>query len=243
MLLVKPFGLAILLAAFFLVPQSRASNIVLDFSNSSNPNGVWTYLYNTSPTTETAFTASQATTFETLPEWYNGQGEPDAIYMVNNNSGSTVSYLTINDPTGVLWLDPEEYGVAVEFTAPTTGTYNIVGNFLGIDTGENSHPVEILENGSTVVYSNMISRYGEDDAFNLSGAFALPLSAGDTITFFVGTGSTGCTYCNLSTGLDGMITLATPEPASLFVCAAALTLMVFCGRRRLQARQRTGASR
>ena len=219
MFLPRNYALTICLTAAVAMPVARANNIVLDFSNTNNPNGVWSYYYGTSSTTQTEYTSSQGgTPIASLPSWYNGGGVPDAIYMVQNTTGSTVNYLTISDPTGTLWLDPEEYSVAVVFTAPAAGTYNIEGDFLGIDTGENSHPVEILLDG-TAIYSNTISSYGEDDSFN----FSKSLNAGDTLSFYVGTGSAGCSYCNLSTGLDGTVTAAAvgavPEPSLVWLCA------------------------
>ena len=98
-------------------------------------------------------------------------------------------------------MDPESGNVSVVFTASSAGTYTITGNFLGIDTGGNSHPVEILDDG-TVLWKGTISSFGGKDSFNLSET----LNKGGTLTFVVGTGSTGCSYCDLSTGLNGTIT-------------------------------------
>jgi hypothetical protein len=75
------------------------------------------------------------------------------------------------------------------FTAPSAGTYTITGAFLGIDTFQNSHPVEIMDDG-TVIWSETISSFGERDSFSLSE----PLRAGGIIAFFVGTGSIGCSF-------------------------------------------------
>jgi hypothetical protein len=129
-------------------------------------------------------------------------------------------------------MDPEGGNVSVMFTAPAAGTYTITGDFLGIDTGENSHPVDILDNG-TGVFSGTISSYGQDDPFS----FPETLSAGDTITFYVGTGSTGCAYCNLSTGLDGTITESsvTPEPSSLTLFGSGLLALAYLLRRKRRA--------
>ena len=88
----------------------------------------------------------------------------------------------------------------VRLTLPVAGTYDITGDFLGIDSSENSHPVEILDNG-VVIFSGTIGSYGQSDTFNLVES----LNAGDVLDFEVLTGST---YANLSTGLSATITPA-----------------------------------
>jgi len=206
------------------------NNVVTGFSSTSNPNGVWTYNYNGIGFTNSQGVSNFAGTG--LPAWWTGQSIPNSLDITQNVTGSTVNYLTIQDPTNTLWLDPESGNVSVVFTARSAGTYTITGAFLGIDTGENSHPVDILDNG-TGVFSGTISSYGQDDPFS----FPETLSAGDTITFYVGTGSTGCAYCNLSTGLDGTITESsvTPEPSSLTLFGSGLLALAYLLRRKRRA--------
>lgn len=206
-------------------PVAKAASIVSDFSITGNPNGVWSNYYGTGPTTQTAYTASQGVAdfpSSGLPGWWNGGGIPDAISIMQNTTGAPRSFETIIQPTDTLLLDPEEYSVAVVFTAPVANTYDIIGNFLGIDVDQNAHPVRILDNGAAI-YSNTISSYGQSDGFNL----VENLLPGDTISFYVGTGSTGCSYCYLSTGLAGTVTPAsasTPEPSGLGLLIGAAVL-------------------
>jgi hypothetical protein len=215
-----------IVALLFILPVGLAStasaaNIVSDFSGTVNPNGVWTYLYNGSAYTSSQGSAAQLGT--PLPGWYSGQGIPNSLYILQNTTGSNYSTGTIVDPTGTLWLDPESGNVAVRFTASAAGTYTIAGSFIGIDVSENSHPVQIFD-GSTSIFNSTISTYGQNVAFNLSET----LAAGQTITFEVETGSAGCSYCYLSTGLDGTITLSgssAPEPAPWGLAMAGLVLV------------------
>ncbi len=184
-------------------------NMVTGFSHTSNPNGVWTYEYNGTPFSDAQGISSA------LPGWYNGGTQPNSIVILQNVTGSAFVNLTVTDPTNTLYLDPQSGSVAVLFTAPSAGTYTIAGNFLGIDSFENSHPVSILDNG-LVVWSGTIASYGADDSFN----FVETLKAGDTISFDMGTGTGGsCTYCNLGTALSGTVTEAdttsTPEPGTV----------------------------
>jgi hypothetical protein len=204
-------------------------NVVTDFSDTSNPNGVWSYYYN-----GTAYSSSQSDPnclhAGTLC-WYNGQAIPTAIVIGQNNTGSTVSSGTITVPNGYVFMDPESEYATILFTAPAAGTYAISGKFLGADTSENSHPVQILNNGSPV-FTSTISTFGGIAPFNFSES----LTAGDHIAFEVNTGSTGCTYCNLSTALQATITSSlpnpVPEPASLFPCMAAGLIMLLRALRR-----------
>ncbi len=198
---------------------ANSYNVVTEFSNASNPNGVWTYNYN-----GTAYIGSQAVNNFVgtgLAGWWTRQPIPNSLIILQNVTGSTVDYLTIQDPTNTLWMDPEGGNVSVVFTAPSAGTYTITGSFLGIDTFENSHPVEILDNGA-IIWKGTISSFGAKDSFNL----AETLNAGGTITFLVGTGSTGCSYCDLSTGLSATVTsgtiTTTPEPGTLVLFGSGL---------------------
>jgi hypothetical protein len=210
--------------------HAQTYNVVTGFSYTSNPNGVWTYYQNGTAFTDLQGGSNPISTSPGLPGWFNNGGEPDDIVILQNNTGGTVSYLTIQAPTGYLWLDPEGYSASVAFTAPSAGTYTITGNFLGIDSDENSHPVEILDNG-VGVWNGTISQFGQDDPFSLVET----LNSGGIITFEVGTGSAGCSYCDLSTGLDGVIaeSSVTPEPASFFLMASGLLAMGGILRRRI----------
>lgn len=199
----KVSQILVLLFALCFLGSARgwADSVYGDFSSTKNPNGVWSYEWNG---TTVGF---QTATWYGQAAWWNGQQVPSSISIIQGNaSGPAVSHGTITIPDGYLNLDPENGTVAIQFTAPTSGWRSINGNFFGDDTGENSHPVEILLNG-TVIWSNTISKFDQEDLFSLSE----DLKAGDTLTFEVLTGSSGCTYCNLSTGLE----LNVPEPSVL----------------------------
>jgi hypothetical protein len=208
------------------------NDLVAGFSNSGNPSGVFSYYHGPTADTLYSFPGQSTTLFpQSLPAWFQNGGIPDDLTITQHNSGSAGGSGTIAIPNGYLNLDPENYNVEVVFTVPSggAGTYLISGNFYGDDSSENSHPVDINADISSVLsnpYSNTISAYQQKDSFSESET----LSVGDTITFFVGTGSAGCSYCDLSTGLQGTITLQTtsgiPEPASFLLAGVGLAALI-----------------
>jgi hypothetical protein len=173
----------------------------------SNPSTVWSYSYAGAP-----FAISESTPNGLgVPYWWTGGNVPVSGIIGQNVSGSTVAVETIVDPNNTLWLDPESLSnVAVTFTAPAAGKYTITGSFLGIDTGERSHGVEVL-NGVTPIFSDTIGAFGATDSFSDT----VTLTKDGTISFLVEGGSLAdCGYCNLSTGLTAQISSAVPEPAT-----------------------------
>ena len=207
-------------------------NATSDFSLASNPNGVWAYLGEGSPLNVPVPSPCITGGLEC---WYNGSPVPDANIVAKNISGGTLSYETIVQPTSYLEMDPESGFVTVSFTTPTSGYYNINGDFLGIDTGENAHTVtvsyipELLPDPT--LFTGTIDAYGADKAFNISDMF---LNAGDIIDFTVDTGTLGCSYCNLSTGLQATISTVNPvpEPVTLSIFGAGLAGAAAIRRRR-----------
>ncbi len=174
---------------------------VNDFSLDSNPNGVWTYSYTTNGgQTLLNQTIAAADDPETTDYWWNGLAHPDSAYVGRNVSGGTESYLTIVDPVNFLRFDPQsETSADATFTAPIAATYSITGSFLGIDTNEVSHDVQILVNGN-VVFNELIDAYADSQPFDLTES----LASGSTVDFAVDTNPTN--YNNLSTGLAATIT-------------------------------------
>jgi catechol 2,3-dioxygenase-like lactoylglutathione lyase family enzyme len=195
------------LALLGIAPASAASYDAVSGFALTNPSGPWSYTYAGAP-----FTIAEPTPNGVgVPYWWTGLPVPLSGFIGQNVSGATVDYLTIEDPNNTLWLDPESYtNVAVTFTAPSAGTYTLSTTFSGIDTGERSHGVEVLDDGSAI-YSNTISSFGASDTFSDK----LTLAAGDTISFVVEGGSLdNCGYCNLGTGLVATLNSAVPEPAT-----------------------------
>ena len=193
-----------------------------DFSLTSNPNGQWSYLYDsgTGPQLQTQ-TLTNADGGTGVDGWQNGLAQPNRVVTVANTTSSTLSYASIVQPTSLLRMDPQSFTDLTRWTAPSAGTWTISGLFQGIDIGEHSHNVEILENSTTVLLAPAtISSFGQQVTFNTT----VSLTQGSTIDFVVLTGPT--TFTNLSTGLSATIQQTiVPEPASFFLFASGLGLV------------------
>ena len=176
---------------------------VNDFSiTNGNPNSVWSYL---AGGTLLNTTESGVDGFGGLVRWYNGQTQvPDIAAIIKNTTESTITLGSTDQiPPDHLNLDPQGISdVVVRFTAPVAGTYVVTGDFSGQDTNENSHAVQIADNGTTI-FASTISSFAQISPFGLVET----LNAGDTIDFSVDTGNHGV-YSDLSTGLAASVSSA-----------------------------------
>jgi hypothetical protein len=193
-------GLAVAAVVFVLsasgaTAAARTYSAVAQFCNKFNPYHAWSYTVGGAILTQQTNISTDNGRFEA---WWNGHSIPTSAIVGVNRTTKTLSFYTIELPPGYIILDPEyETDSAVEWTAPTTGTFTVAGEFLGIDTHEASHPVAIEHNGSTI-YSNTISAYQQTEPFNLT----VTVAAGDTISFMADTNG----FEFLSTGLQATIT-------------------------------------
>ena len=116
---------------------------VNDFSLATNPNGNWSYSEGSkllpNPVVGSGYLSG-------VDYRWSGNSEPNSDVAGKNVTNGTLSFETIVLPVGYLWLDPESQpDVGVSFVVPTAGKYDIAGSFRGIDTDEESHPVDIAE--------------------------------------------------------------------------------------------------
>lgn len=173
-------------------------DVARDFSIATNPSPRWSY--GSEPTRGAAFTLYTSHSRGSIDIWSFG-GLP---ILWHNPTDVTVQQATNFTPPGKLGLHPGaggEYSVA-RWTAPASGSYRIVADFIGRDA---SYPtttdVAVLQNnnGAVPLFSGNIASYNVP----LDFAIDVTVSLGDTIEFTVGTGGNG--YFGDATGLDATI--------------------------------------
>jgi hypothetical protein len=172
--------------------QGTRWDAVRNFSFRHNVSGAWSYSTNALPLmTTTSYCV------DGVKGWSTFQPIPNALAIVKNYTGATVSCETIRAPVDHLWMDPEGGSVTVTWTAPVSGTFTIRGDFLGIDVSEASHPVSIT-GPAGALFNATIAAYNAPATFKVKTT----LTAGQSIAFTV---STGSSYSYLSTGLDATV--------------------------------------
>lgn len=175
-------------------PAKPVYSAVGQFSVVRNPNGAWSYLSNGSLLRY----VNKACLANGLVCRWNGKPTCNSASILASRTGLPVTWLTIRLPADHYDMDPQAIAnVATRWTAPKAGTYQIQGDFLGIDTTGNSHPVAIMLNGQKI-YSKAIARFGQRDGFNMTRK----LGRGAKVDFVVSTGRT-CYY--LGTGLKAIV--------------------------------------
>jgi hypothetical protein len=167
-----------------------------DFSAARNPNGMWRYL---AAGSLLRYANKDCNALGMACRW-NGKPVCNSAIVAKGKRAVPLSYMTVRVSPDHLIMDPESIAnVAVRWTAPAGGTFRIRGDFLGIDTTGQNHPVAIRDNARRI-FVGSIPSFGSSAVFNLTRR----LNRGETIDFIVSTGR-ACTY--LSTGLKATITM------------------------------------
>lgn len=175
-------------------------DFVRDFSAATNPNGVWSYLGNGVLLTQHGSAAVGGS-----PNWWNGLSQPNSVFI-----GATTAFTIA--PSNYYTIDPQSNTASVAFNSPGSGNYLVSGSFIGAYATVNPHPVTITVNG-TVIWSSTVSTPLGVSPFSTT----LSLMSGDVVSFNVLTGSTGCTYCYLGTGLSASISKQLRNTTSVVV--------------------------
>jgi hypothetical protein len=186
---------------------AKIYDAVQDYSNNANPNGSWIYgsVQGLSGAGFATFATNLPATTCTNPPggqcWTNGLSFPSTASIIQNTTPNSLLYSgTILQPPGVLNLLVENSFPTLRWVAPATDIYNIQGQFTRVDTSPSPVNVEIMQNGSSVLFTdNNYNDTFNPAPFSLTG---VSLAVGTTIDFIAGptAGPAGN-----STGLEVMI--------------------------------------
>jgi hypothetical protein len=185
-----------------------------DFTIGANPNCEFSYgntATNAPTSTFALYPLSRANEFvEGVDRVYRSDSDPFRLPAVlGNRTGGTVQYADVEQESNQLNVHPGANGErsVVRFTAPTTGAYNIAGDFEGISTsGTSSDAVILNRTTGTVVFGPApVIGTGTLVPFNQT----VSLTQGDIIEFSVGDGGNG--FNNDSTGLTATISMLPPQ--------------------------------
>lgn len=199
------------LATLSITQAVTSYNAAGDFSVGSNPNGVWSYGWESSlgqqfnfDTIVNSFVGGQ------LIAWQSGQSGDlnPGVYL--NTTGNYVQ------PGSNIWqphqliLHPGSGGQdsILRWTVPTSGTFSFNTGFIGQDTVGTSTDVHLLVDSNSI-FNGGVYGYLATQSFNTT----LTLNAGDTVDLAVGDGSDGNYYYD-STGVSETIANVTnlPQP-------------------------------
>jgi hypothetical protein len=230
--------LALLLG--LLVGMERTASAQYDpsaqFSPVANPNGVWSYGFETVPLGSTFNLLTLTSLIPSSPgpginSWLSA---PLGTFMgVFDNGTPQVQTVTTGSSEisqfqpGMLAMNAgpnDEYAI-VQFTAPANGMYTIQGTFQGIDTGSTVSSVYLLENNVLVLANGSVTGFGPISDVTLSSVPVM-LSAGDTLAYVVG----GISDDSMTALINAQVSAAAvPEPQTYALLGLALVPFIVRG--------------
>jgi len=197
------------LVSFSSLASAVVYDAAADFSTGSNPNGVWSYGYESSST---------FTLFNTVGNTaglidYQKDAGIDSLGVYKNIAGSTTNYGTVSLDAYELVQHPGNSAERsiVRFTAQTAGTYSVSVAYKGVDwVGPTSSDASLNVNGVSQFAGN-VNGFGATSLIGYTSTFVL--AAGDTIDSSVGFGGNGNYYYD-STGVSFRVE-SVPEPMTM----------------------------
>ncbi len=211
MRILKLFGIAItllLLISAVASGQVRSTSTptydaVRDFSIQSNPNGVWSYGWeSTLGSTLNLDTVTDTTSVTGMSAWLKSGTFPYyPPYVAHNDTVKRICFGSVCVPAAYLDFHPGQTGQlsVVRWTAPSAGKYLMQVSFVGLDhVGPTSTDVYVLRNSKRLFLKAPITRYQWPLSLDPK---VWTFSAGDTVDFMVDYGKNGNFYYD-STGTE-----------------------------------------
>ena len=202
------------------------------FSPTANPNGVWTYGYESVPIGSPFNLLTLPIPLPSVPGPVVDSWQSPAFGAVGvfHNGTAAAQSLTVGPETslfnsGMLAMHAgpnDEYGM-VQFSAPAVGIYTISGTFEGIDVAGTTSTVYLLHNNVVIGTGNIIP-FGPP--VPLASAPFL-LNVGDTLAYAVGGGP----FNSMTALINAQVAaVGVPEPSPYALLGLALVPLVARGR-------------
>jgi hypothetical protein len=221
------------LSLFTIWTASAQYDPVAQFSPVNNPNGVWSYGFESVPLGSpfTLFPASLPVPSSPGPNivaWEAPAFGPTGVYYNQTAASQTVTIGTevslFSSGTLAMNTGPNDQFALVQFTAPANGFYQINGTFQGIDPSGTLSSVYLLVNNAPVI-SATVSGFGVASDQTLATGPIL-LAAGQTLAYAVG----GNPSDSMTALLDAQVAaVAVPEPSSYALLVLALAPLAIRG--------------
>ncbi len=210
-------------------PTHTTYDATADYSTTTNGGtNVWSYGYSVLEGAGYSMVSFDTVVGDAwLKSGYGTLGTPS---IFKNNTSSTINgvapgQLSLNPGT-----TPNGDFAILRFTAPSTHTYTISGQFFAGDIG--TMRASVLFNAGAVGAINVLQFFPSTDSSPVIDPFTVTLHQGETLDFVVGNKGP---YEFGSTPLSVQIT-AVPEPETFAMLLAGLGLMGFTARRKLGGR-------
>jgi hypothetical protein len=227
------------------VLAGQVYDLAADFSLASNPNGVWSYGYETTLGSQLNLYNGAASGFDGTPgleAWYSATFPPTPNVPPATVYNSTASDVRPNFGTVIIPAHsvsfhpgPTDYFSVIRWTAPTTGLFNLDVAFRGDDFFfPTTTDVHVLLNSRSLFSADVLA-FGPGPSFS----DILSVKAGDRIDFAVGFGPDG-SYTGDSTGISATLT-AVPEPGSALLLSVGVRVVGVIGIGRLGRSSQAGA--
>lgn len=195
----------------------------LQFSPVANPNGVWTYGFETVPLGSplNLLTASVPIASAPGPFIDSWQSPPLGNFMGVFHNGTAATQIVTTSGTEISQFAPgmlamnagpnDEYPI-IQFGVPAAGIYTIQGTFEGIDTAGTVSTVYLLMNNVPIASGSVVGFGPSSDVTLSSGPFFL--GVGDTLAYAVG-GLTGNSMTALFAAQVSPVGVPEPPPLAL----------------------------
>jgi len=198
-------------------------DVVANFNSPNNGSASSVFSYG-SGTTPGAFATMSTNTQNcfgtpTYCDTSGGSFPTTAAFIWNGTAGNIAPSGSTSQPNTEVYIDPQNSGSILRFTAPVTGVYAVSGTFFALDSSHHTTDGSVYANGVLKMGPSALTTFGTTASINLSG---LSLTAGQTIDFIVDDSPSDAS--NDATGLSATITNTVPEPGSFALVGGALGL-------------------